>query len=227
MSTYNSDLHFHGVNVYENNTVRQCGGALVLTVDSKMYLHEGTQMYVLNNTALKYGGGICVDGGVVPHLVDKCFWQLFNPDILSKNDTFVHFEGNRAPITGHAIYAGSAVNCNSEISFTKQANIIFALFFHVFQVEYQDTSPLISWYQMSSQPFTVCFCYPEPQIICNGTVVPNISVYPGQTFQVLAVGMGVGISSAVVRSRINIVNIISSLKFKVWEMRVNLSTTQS
>ena len=200
VSTYNSDLHFHGVNVFENNTGRQCGGALVLTVDSKMYLHEGTQIYVLNNTALKYGGGICVDGGVVPHLIDECFWQLLNPDILSKNDTFVHFEGNKAPITGHAIYAGSAVNCNS---FTKQPNIIFALFVHVFQVEYQDTSPLISWYQTSSQPFTICFCYPGPQIICDGTVVPNISVYPGQTFQVLAVGMGVGISPAVVRSRIN------------------------
>ena len=112
VSTYNSDLHFHGVNVYENNTVRQCGGAIVLTVDSKMYLREGTQKYVLNNTALKYGGGICVDGGMVPHLVDECFWQLLNPDILSKNDTFVHFEGNIAPITGHAIYARSAVNCN-------------------------------------------------------------------------------------------------------------------
>ena len=203
VSTYNSDLHFHGVNVFENNTGRQCGGALVLTVDSQMYLHQGTQVYVLNNTALKYGGGICVDGGKVPDLVDKCFWQLLNPDILSKNDTFVYFEGNIAPITGHAIYAGSAVNCNSEISFTKQGNIIFALFVHVFQVEYQDISPLISWYQVSSQPFTVCFCYPGPQIICNGTVVPNISVYPGQTFQVLAAGMGVGISPAVVRSRIN------------------------
>ena len=28
--SYNSDLHFHGVNIFKNNTGRQCGGALVL-----------------------------------------------------------------------------------------------------------------------------------------------------------------------------------------------------
>lgn len=36
---YNSDLHFHGVNVFKNNSGRQCGGALVLRMNSQMYLH--------------------------------------------------------------------------------------------------------------------------------------------------------------------------------------------
>ena len=61
VSTYNSDLHFHGVNVFKNNTGAQCGGALDLR--QNIYLHKSAQIYVLNNTALKYGGGICVDGG--------------------------------------------------------------------------------------------------------------------------------------------------------------------
>jgi len=55
---YNSDLHFHEVNVFKNNSGRQCGGALVLRMNSQMYLHGGTQVYILGNTALKYGGGI-------------------------------------------------------------------------------------------------------------------------------------------------------------------------
>ena len=39
--------------------------------------------------------------------------------------------------------------------------------------------------------------------MCDENGVPTISIYPGQTFGILAVGMGVGISPAVVRSRIN------------------------
>ena len=40
--------------------------------------------------------------------------------------------------------------------------------------------------------------------MCNVSVVQqSIIVFPGQTFKVLAVGIGVGISPAVVRSRIN------------------------
>ena len=39
--------------------------------------------------------------------------------------------------------------------------------------------------------------------MCDATVVPSICVYPGQTIIILSAGMGVGISPAVVRSRIN------------------------
>ena len=40
--SYNSDLHFHGVNVFKNNTGRQCGGALVLRTANQMYIHRST-----------------------------------------------------------------------------------------------------------------------------------------------------------------------------------------
>ena len=39
--------------------------------------------------------------------------------------------------------------------------------------------------------------------MCNNNMVANISVYPGQTFNISAVGMGKGISPAVVRNRMN------------------------
>ena len=76
----NGDLHFHGVNVLRNNTGRHCGGALALSL-SHIYLHKGTHVYILENTALKYGGGICVDGGSVPESIDMCFWQVVERDI--------------------------------------------------------------------------------------------------------------------------------------------------
>ena len=202
---YNSNLHFHGANVFKNNTGRQCGGALVLRMNSHIYLHRGTQVYILENTALKYGGGICVDGGSVPETFDVCFWQIADLDILYNNDTFVYLEGNIAPITGYAIYAGCVADCytiigNSRIRIT--SNRSRAIFSRVFRFKFPNIT-FSTWYQISSRPFKICFCYPGPELVCDETVVPSISVYPGQTFNISAIGMGIGISPAVVRSRIS------------------------
>ena len=67
---------------------------IVLRMNSQIYLHRGTQVYILGNTALKYGGGICVDGGSAPEVQDVCFWQIADLDVLYNNDTFVYLEGN-------------------------------------------------------------------------------------------------------------------------------------
>ena len=206
---YKSDLHFHGVNVFRNNTGAQCGGALVLKMNSHIYLHRGTQVYVLENTALKYGGGICVNDGSDSEVLDVCFYQIVDVDILNNNDTFVYLEGNVASITGYDIYAGTVKNCFTLINFTGQlaniekiSHISHAIFAHVFYFGFLNIS-LSPHYHVSSQPVTICFCYPGQELMCDRTVVPSISVYPGQTFNILAVGMGMGISPAVVKSRIN------------------------
>ena len=203
--SYNSDLHFHGVNVFRNNTGRRCGGALVLRMNSQIYLHRGAQVYILGNTALKYGGGICVDGDSAPEVQELCFWQIADLDVLYNNDTFVYLEGNTAPITGYAIYAGTVRDCftligNSRVKFS--SNMSQAIFSHVFHFK-SPNKTFSSWYQVSSRPFKICFCYPGPKLVCDASVVPNISVYPGQTFRILAIGMGIGISPAVVRSWIS------------------------
>ena len=207
---YNSNLHFHGVNVFKNNTGRQYGGALVLIMDSHIYLHRGTQVYILGNTALKYGGGICVDGGLVPEIFDVCFYQIVDLDILSNYDTFVYLEGNIAPETGYEIYAGTVLNCLTLINSKEQmypeniTSVSHAIFARVFLFGFLNISHSV-WYRVSSQPYMICFCYQGPAFTCTcgESVVPSINVYPGQTFKITAVGMGRGISPAVVRSRIN------------------------
>ena len=206
--TYNSDIHFHGINVFRNNIGRQCGGALVLRMDSHIYLHRGTQVYILRNTAFKYGGGICVDGGLVRDIPDLCFWQITDLDSLNNSDMFVLLEGNVAPVTGYAIYAGYVKDCVILSASEKQktseelTSISRAIFSHVFRFVYLNIS-LSSWYRVSSQAATVCFCYQGQELICDEPVMPSISVYPGQAFKIMAVGIGVGISPAVVRSRIS------------------------
>ena len=200
--SYNGDLHFHGVNALKNNTGGHCGGGLVLRL-SHIYLHKGSHVYILENTALKYGGGICVDGGLVPEVLDVCFWQVVDLDI---SNTFVYLEGNVAPITGYEIYAGTIGDCINLITYEEQLTsekysaLSHAIFTHVFLYKVLKSS----FYQVSSQPVKVCFCHQGPGLMCEVYVVQqNISVFPGQTFKVLAVGVGVGISPAVVRSRIN------------------------
>ena len=194
--SFNGDLHFHGVNVLRNNTGRHCGGALVLKMNSHIYLHKGTHVYIIENTALKYGGGICVDGGSVPESIEMCFWQVVDPDI---NNTFVYLDGNVAPITGYEIYAGTVWDCINLSTYEEQPEV-FALSHAIFTQVFLLNSSFL--YQVSSQPLTVCFCYQGPELMCDESVVQQ-SVFPGQTFHVLAVGVGIGISPAVVKSRIN------------------------
>ena len=189
-------VHFHGVNVLRNNTGGHCGGALVLRL-SHIYLHKGCHVYIIKNTALKYGGGICVDGGSVPEAFGVCFWQVVDLDI---NNTFVYLDGNVAPITG---YAGTITGCinlstnEEQMTSKKHFSLLHAVFTHVFVVK-------SSFYQVSSRPLTVCFCYQGLGLMCDAFVMQqSISVFPGQTFKVLAVGVGVGISPAVVRSTVN------------------------
>ena len=198
--SYTGKLHFHGVNVLRNNTGRHCGGALALSL-SHIYLHKGTHFYIIENTALKYGGGICVDRGSVPESIEMCFWQVVDPDT---NDTFVYLHGNAAPITGYEIYAGTVDNCINLSTYEDQPEEVFALSHAIFTQVFLLNSSF--FYQVSSQPLTVGFCYQGPELMCDESVVQqSISVFPGQTFHVLAVGLGsgAGVSPAVVRGRIN------------------------
>ena len=197
---------FHGVNALKNNTGGHCGDGFVLRLSHiylHIYLYKGSHVYILENTALKYGGGICVDDGLVPEVLDVCFWQVVDPDI---NNTFVYLEGNVAPITGYEIYGGTigdGINLSTyeeQLTSEKYSALSHAIFTHVFLYKVVKSS----FYQVSSQPVKVCFCHQGAELMCDVSVVQqNISVFPRQTFKVMAVGIGVGISPAVVRSRIN------------------------
>ena len=197
------DLHFYGVNNFRNNT-GVCGGALSLNHNSLMYLHPGTQLYIVGNSAVKYGGGICVNRGFPPTFLSDCFYKVMDPNILYQSNTFIYLEGNKAAITGYTVFGGPVNKCFSLLTYTDDYLDVHitskAVFEHVFHMELN--SP---WYQISSLPHTVCFCAAETPH-CERKI-KDISVYPGQTFKVWAVGIGFGspsdgISPAIVRSRI-------------------------
>ena len=203
-----SDLHFHGVNIFRNNT-GECGGALSLNKGSLMYLHPGTQIYIIENTGLNYGGGICVDNGVMKEYISACFYQIMDHNILSQSNTFVYMEGNTAGMTGYSIF-GAVYLCKDLLTYDSAVdrevflNVSISVFGHIFHFFPQNTS-LDSWYEVSSEPVMVCFCSNlTKQPLCHIAEMAT-SVYPGQTIKVWAVGIGwgnpFGIVPAVVRSR--------------------------
>lgn len=79
-----------------------------------------------------------MDGGLVRDIPDLCFWQIMDLDSLNNSDTFVYLEGNVAPVTGYAIYAGYTKDCivrsASEEQKTSEelSNISRAIFFACF-----------------------------------------------------------------------------------------------
>ena len=205
-----SDLHFHGVNIFRNNT-GVCGGALSLNQGSLMYLYPGTQIYIIENTGLKYGGGICVDNGVMKRYVCACFYQIMDPEILHHNNTFIHMEGNRATITGYSIFGGPVYMCTDLLTYDSALdgriwNVSRRVFRNVFRLIPQNVS-LSSWYEVSSAPYRVCFCSKKSKQPHCPTNVVNTSVYPGQKIKVWAVGAGQGtpdydgMTPAIVRSQ--------------------------
>ena len=134
-----------------------------------------------------------MDGGSVSEMIDVCFYQIVDLDLLNNNDTFVYMEGNIAPTTGYAIYAGGVMGCIILITYMDQMssqgrnlfNISQAILVHVFQFRFLDIS-INFRYEVSSHPVTICFCNPGPELMCT-TVVANVIVYPGQTFNISAV----------------------------------------
>ena len=147
-----------------------------------------------------------MDGGSVSETFGVCFWQVVDPDI---NNTFVYLDGNIAPITGYAGTVDDCINLSTyeeQITSEKRSALPHAIFTHVFSYKVVKSS----FYQVSSQPLTVCFCYQGLELMCDESVVQqSIRVFPGQTFKALAVGVGFGISPAVIKSRINGKNDIS------------------
>ena len=61
-----------------------------------------------------------MNGGLVPEMIDVCFYQIVDLDILNNSDTFVYLAGNVAPITGYEIYAGTVWNCLTLINSKEQ-----------------------------------------------------------------------------------------------------------
>lgn len=80
-------------------------------------------------------------------------------DTLDNNDTYLYLEGNIAPITGYAIYAGRVAHCHTLIGNSRvkiASNMSLAIFSRVFHFKFPNIT-FSTWYEVSSHPLKSVF----------------------------------------------------------------------
>ena len=84
-------------------------------VKSSMILKPHTIMYMINNTAVQYGGGILVNMECVAET--PCMFQIdgFNGNI-TELDVRIEMEGNKAGSAGDSIFGGCLESCYLQLN---------------------------------------------------------------------------------------------------------------
>ena len=215
---YKSKLTIDGNISFTSNghsTGNSRGGALYLGISSIVSILPHTTVYWENNHA-NLGGAIYVFDAnplvyctqIVSHLQkEDCFFQ-FPVDI---GGVKVVFRNNSANTAGSVLYGGAIDNCKLTCKL-KSCNSGH-VFDKLVQNEVESTTSSIS-----SAPFRICPCknnHPNCSKQSNwdkSNDALSLSVYPGETFQVLVVSTGQrnGIVPSVVRGSMNTGRLLSS-----------------
>ena len=190
-----------GRNVWiTNNTAKQGAGIFFdcyppsqYAIMSYMLLNMNSSLYIQDNHSESYGGGIMFESGCsVPEI---CFFQV--PKHF--NRMAVQMSGNTADTAGTSIYGGSLENCFMKAN---RAPLKTPLFWSTFNIAEKNLGPSV----VASQPYKVCICNQNFTMDHSCAFDYSIEVYPGQTFNVPAVGVGQYNYSSTTVIRATIVN---------------------
>ena len=184
-----SDLSFSNKANFSNNHASN-GGALTLT-DSIMYVTENATVEFIGNSAQWYGGAIYISKGRENKCSRTIRCSIQFPYVLSfTNCRYMYlltFIQNRAGIAGNAVYEEYTSACTPydqtgcEVCQIPDGSEIF----HYIGVN--DSSDLSNF---TSDPTRVCFC--ENNIPNCYKIMNNITVHPGETFNLSLVIVGYG-----------------------------------
>ena len=174
-----SNLHFFGMVDFESNSALY-GGAIKMDDSSVTYLHEGSYVLFVNNTANK-GGAIFAQESF-EKILPPCILQPIAYSSESVHDLIeVKFVNNSASHGGDAIYGGSLDYCYNSAD-ERISNKSFNKTFTFLDMSKQKGTSTIS-----SDPSGVFFC--EKDGSCKG-VTANITIFPGQSFNVSVTTFG-------------------------------------
>ena len=173
-------LVFHHDTRYESKLT-------ILRSENSMILSPHTSVYIVNNTAVRYGGGILADDECT--MGHYCFFQTSNLN-HTRMEARVVMEGNRAGKAGDSIFGGCLNSCylktlplwNKMIPSSKT-------FSSLFQIHGQTQS------EVAATPQKICFCGRNQfegsvgyYYYCTSTV--RISHFRGEIFHVLVMIVG-------------------------------------
>ena len=201
--TFDGNISFtnngHNTNEIDTNG-NSHGGAIHLAFISVIFLMPNTTVYWEKNHA-SLGGAFYVFeanpliyckhiAAVIPR--EKCFFQLPGQNLSHDLNIQLVFKNNSADDAGNVLYGGAIDNCKLTGPDTHNSNEVFDILF-----QYEDDNTTSS---ISSDPFHVCICE-NSQPNCSKSS-EDLSIYPGETFQisVVTVGQRDGIVPAAVRS---------------------------
>ncbi len=185
-----SNVLFRGKNTISYNSGSKFGGAIAMYLSSMLVLLKGTELEIVGNNALSGGGGIYVSSSAIFHLRYLCFYQiLLNASTVSEDppldlvDAKVYMRNNTAQVSGGEIYGGNIDDCYQLFLETGAVEN----FRHVFDIDVDLGDP--SQTGVSSDALGPCFCQPNQTPDCDLEQL-NITVFPGEKFNVLVVGVG-------------------------------------
>ena len=155
-----------------------------------MILNPHTSVYIVNNTAVRYGGGILADEECAKG--HYCFFQTAAGYLnYTHMDTRVVMEGNRAGKAEDSIFGGCLHSCYLAPPFSLQHSMILTpkIISSLFQIREQTQS------EVAASPHKICICDRdqfERSVGYNYNCLSkaSIALYRGETFHVLAMIVG-------------------------------------
>ena len=165
-----------------------CESKQTVRIENSMILNPHTSVYIINNTAVWYGGGILADDECTKGRY--CFFQTGNLN-YTQMDARVVMEGNRAGKAGDSIFGGCLNSCYLKtLSLQHKMVLTPKTFSSLFEINRQTQS------EVAASPQKVCFC--DGHQLTEGSIGYNyhclsessVSHFRGETFHVLAMIVG-------------------------------------
>lgn len=149
-----------------------------------LFQSSNSTLYIKENKASEYGGGIAVKTGCnFPEVCFLSFEQLL-PVIIQH--PVLNMVNNTAGIVGNSIYGGDLEVCLVEAKFTiTNQTLTPRLFWKLVYIEERNTLSAIA-----SQAYKACICTSNFSTEHECTFQYRLNTYPGQLFHIPVVGVG-------------------------------------
>ena len=211
IASVGSSIYFSGDTYFIANE-GEYGGALALyyrssygnyfsAIPTQLFFYSHTHLYLVNNKATQRGGAIFVQDPPIEIFMEynsysrySCFYQVVqwhNSQNFTDRDINIRLENNTALIAGNSLYGGLNKMCR----FSGREAVFPVNEFHgsvnAFDSLFSIPMPW-SPSELASNPHTLCTCHNKvlnTNLDCKGNPIQQ-SVYPGQTFKILAVVIG-------------------------------------
>ena len=191
IEAYDSEIHFQGETMIYGNTAMY-GGGLGLRGHSYVYLRPEAYVYIINNHAIRRGGGIHYSNiySIYGSAELLCFFRLeevyyihveeytFNMGFILVNNTAVE--------TGSAVYGGLVDDCGVQLDvFEGNSSLLFEALFTISEPPNSMVSAI------ASTPTDICFCRESKLSTCHTQVYSElVSVFPGAEFRIQVILLG-------------------------------------